>query len=299
MGGYLSSSDERLYWRAEAGGDWQRIRLGWFDRHRPDDLWMLKPRRSYLDAESDVFALQFSSDVLVFDVRGGGDVPEFLYSVRDVDRVFHVEDGPIAAVLGGPLLDDKRAYHTVRVIGRDGPRLVRPDDAVEGELAEKLAVPWNGVSSTGYVLPPLFHVDDTWMIFDGARFVAAPALGRDTTGPYPRWTQWGERLFLLDQRGWWEVQRDLTLVPGDLPVTYRTPRDVELQVSDTFGAILAARPEQGLWASRDGLSFAQIDAGEVPVRRYVTDLPGGAEGVVLADDGLYLIDEACVDAAFR
>lgn len=297
VGGYLASSEERLFWHAESGGDWQRIRLGWFDRHRPDDLWMLKPRRSYLDAESDLFALQFSSDVLVFDVSGGG-VPEFLYSVRDVDRVFHVEDGPIVAVIGGLLLDDKRAHHTVRVIGRDGSRLVRPDDAVEGEQAEKLAVPWNGVSSTGYVLPPLFHVDDTWMFFDGARFVAAPALGREKGTPV-RWTQWGERLFLLDERGWWEVRRDLTLAPGELPLSYRSPVIAEMEVSDTFGAILAARPEKGLWVSRDGLSFAQIDAGDVPVRRYVTDLPGGEEGVVLADDGLYLIDEACLDAAFR
>ena len=70
-------------------------------------------------------------------------------------------------------------------------------------------------------------------------------------------------------------------------------------MSDTLDAILAVRPEKGLWVSRDGLSFAHVDTGEVPVRRYVTDLPTGGEGVVLAEDGLYLIDEACVEAALR
>lgn len=295
--GYLSFSDERLYWRSETGGDWQRVRLGWFDRHVPDDIWTLEPRRSYVDAASGLFALQFSNDVLVFDARGGA--PEFLYAVRDVDRVFHVGDGPIVAVIGGLLLDDKRTRHTVQVIGRDGPRLVQPDDAVVGAQVERLNVPWNGVSATGYVLPPLFRIDDTWMFFDGARFVAAPALGRDETGLYPRWTQWGKRLFLLDQRGWWEVQRDLTLTPGALPLRYRVPLDVELEVSEIFGAVFAGRREQGLWVSRDGLEFAQVDTGDVPVREYATDLPAGGEGVVLADDGLYLIDGVCVEGAVR
>ncbi|WP_103762075.1 hypothetical protein [Roseovarius confluentis] len=149
---------------------------------------------------------------------------------------------------------------------RDGPRLVQPDDAVVSEQVERLDVPWNGVSATGYVLRPLFRIGDTWMLFDGTRFVAAPALGRDETGPYPRWTQWGERLFLLDRRGWWEVRRDLTLTPGDLPVTYRSPLDVELEVSAIFGAVFAGRRGQGLWVSRDGLTFAQVDTGNVPVR---------------------------------
>ncbi|WP_306130944.1 hypothetical protein [Roseovarius sp. MMSF_3350] len=303
--GYMSFSGDQLYWRAETAGDWQRVRLGWFDRHVPNDIWTLDPRRSYLDAASGLFALQFSQDLLVFDVSGNG-VPELLYAVRDVTRVFHADDGPIVAVLGGVLLDKKRRQHFVRVIGRDGPHRVRADDATVGETAKSLAVPWNGVVPSGRGVPPLFgighpvfNVGLTWMYFDGAQFIAAPELGLEKTGPHPRWIQWQERLFLLDLRGWWEVQRDLTLTPGALPISFEWMFEVEIEVSETFDAIFAGHSEQGLWVSRNGLDFARVETGDVPIRRYVTDLPGGEAGVVLADDGLYLIDGTCVDEVVR
>ncbi len=295
--GYLSFSEGRLFWRPEIGGEWQRVRLGLFDRHRPDDLWMLQPWRSYLDAASGVFAVQFSNDLLVFEVRDGGP-PEFLYAVRGARDVFHLDDGPIVTVTGGLLLTETKTDHRVHLIARDGPRLVQAEDAVSGGTADALAIPKDGVLARGYVNPPLFRVQDAWMLFDGTRFLAAPELGRDRTGPYPRWTQWGDRLFVLDRRGWWAVQHDTTLVPGELPVSYEAPYELSPAVSRALDVLVVAPKDQGLWISRDGLRFAAVDTGDVTIRRYVTDMPGAAAGIVLAEDRLYLLDAPCVEAAF-
>lgn len=294
--GYLSFAGGRLYWRSDDGGDWQHVRLGWFDGQRPDDLWMLLPRRSYFDAAAGLFALHFSNDLLVFDVTKEG-APEFMYSVRGAQDVFQSEQGPIVAVVGAVLLTNTNTRHTIRVIERDGPRPVRPKDALTDVPAEALAVPRNGLLAQGYVNPPLFRVQDAWLYFDGKNFLAAPEMGREKTGPYPLWTQWKDRVFVLDERGWWEVQRDLRLKPGVFPVSYQNPFDVNRDVSETFDAIFAASSGHGLWVSLDGLNFGRVDTAEVNVSRYLIDLPGGTEGLVMARDGLYLLDQACVDGA--
>jgi len=181
---------------------------------------------------------------------------------------------------------------------RSGPTKVTARDVLTAPSgpADLFAVKHNGRSLDGWMCAPVFRFGQNFAIFDGTDFVEASALGLDPEGLGGRWAHWLGRWFLLDERGWSEVSRDLNLTPSDVPITALA----DVVVSDGLSAVfIADRDATGaaggdLWVSRDGRDFVRVDTGTVEVIRYLADLPDAVEGLVLVQDGLYLLDETCV-----
>ena len=300
-GGYFAVVDGRFYFRADReGASWERVRL-WFQA--PDDVWLLASSRTRFAAEQGIVIVPFSRRALVFSVAPG-DAPKFQYSIaaKNYADLYHPRHGPSIFVTNGMhVTAGSPKQHQVFVLTSKGAvrasTLLKP--LSERPKGAKALIPDRHGYREGLYQPPLFRLAEGWVYYDGTGFYPVPHLSRDALGNYPRWFVWDKRIFVLHQGGWSELLDDLSLVKGHLPIPFRATHEVDIAVSDTHGGIIATYPGEGIWFSADGLSFERIYHGPVVTRSYEADIPDATEGVVLADDGLYLLGRTCDADAVR
>jgi hypothetical protein len=158
--------------------------------------------------------------------------------------------------------------------------------------------------SAPFHVPALFDVDGARHAFDGTHRVPVPHLSEAVLGPFPRWFDWQGRTWVRSDGGWHELMPDLS--PRDVPWPIDGlgfARFLDITASDSLGALVVTRRAwptdgiaAGLWISRNGDTFLPVAIGDVPVMRYLSDIPDTSDGLVLAGDGLHLLDLDCAGA---
>jgi hypothetical protein len=306
--------DAQAHVRADAeGATWQPVETG----EAAQWLWMLDTAPFHYDPDLEVLSLAVRANVLVYDLREPQG-PRLIHDIPDavlygpeggraliLRRHGAVRQGWFNRLLGVP---DIPAWEEPLVVAADG--LVPLGDV---PLADRPASGAHRIGSLGVTdpyrsaplhFPALFEVDGAHYAFDGTHRVAVPHLSEDALGPFPRWFDWQGRIWLLAGGAWHELMPDLSLRDVPWPIDgIERGHDLDITPSDALSALVMtrhARPADGvtaaLWITRDGATFRSVAIGDVPVMRYLSDIPETSDGLLLAEDGLHLLDLDCAGA---